>query len=77
MCQNYSSVPECICADGYAGEDICTGTSLINRSILSLKCLAVLRDSAQSYKKLVNWEALRRQTVVWLLLVVGNRRNLC
>ena len=27
-----------------------------NRSILSLKCLAVLRDSAQSYKKLVNWE---------------------
>ena len=27
-----------------------------NRSILSLKCLAVLSDSAQSYKKLVNWE---------------------
>lgn len=27
-----------------------------NRSILSLKCLAVLRDSIQSSKKLVNWE---------------------
>ena len=27
-----------------------------DRSILSLKCLAVLRDSIQSSKKLVNWE---------------------
>ena len=27
-----------------------------NRSILSLKCVAVLRDFAPSSKKLVNWE---------------------
>ena len=27
-----------------------------NHSILSLKCLAVLRDFAPSSKKLVNWE---------------------
>ena len=57
VCQNYSSVPECICADGYAGEDICTGTNVAtNRSILILKCLAVLRDFVPSSKKLVNWE---------------------
>ena len=25
VCQNFSGVPECLCADGFSGEDICTG----------------------------------------------------
>ena len=25
VCRNYSGVPECICADGFTGEGVCTG----------------------------------------------------
>ena len=25
VCRNYSGTPECVCADGFTGEDNCTG----------------------------------------------------
>ena len=25
ICQNYTGVPDCVCADGFSGEDNCTG----------------------------------------------------
>jgi len=37
VCQNDSGLPECVCADGFGGEDNCTGT--INRiSSFSFHC---------------------------------------
>ena len=26
VCENYAGVPECVCKDGFTGEDNCTGT---------------------------------------------------
>lgn len=45
VCQNYSGTPECVCADGFTGEDNCTG--MLDHIILEVfvsKCQVILEN---------------------------------
>lgn len=69
MCQNFTGVPDCMCADGFSGEDNCTGihtasmlmyTNALYGSFLSSPCTEEFTNNLIVRKE--NYPAeLRRQ----------------
>lgn len=41
VCRNYAGAPDCVCADGFSGEDNCTG--ILDYRIISAICDIVMK----------------------------------